>query len=150
MIKQIKIGNLIYENIEPFYVNEKGKRIWNIPDDLEELRKAVIDTINWKVGDEVKKVTGDLAKLSAANSKAIVIVLKLLETLNPDTSKLSDLEKSAYEKMLTLADNGYGDSELLNNSLNAVLNGITKGQTLIAKALKAETTEELLGILNEL
>ena len=150
MIKQIKIGNLIYKNIEPFYVNEKGKRIWNIPNDLEELRKAVIDTINWKVGDEVKKATGDLVKLSAANSKAIVIVLKLLETLNPDTSKLNDLEKSAYEKMLTLADNGYGDSELLNNSLDAVLNGTTKGQTLIAKALKAETTEELLGILNEL
>ena len=150
MIKQIKIGNLIYTNIEHKITDENGQEIWNIPTDVEELRKATIDTINWKIGNDVKKATGDFAKLTAANSKAIVIVLKLLNTLNPDTSSLTDFEKSAYDKMQILANNGYGDSELLNTSLDAVTNGVTKGQDLISKALQATTIDELIGILNEL
>jgi len=150
MIKLIKFEKEIHSNIEPFYVDKDGNKVWNIPTDVEEFRKVTIDTINWKIGNEVKKATGDFAKLSAANSKAIIIVLKLLNTLSPDTSKLTDLEKSAYDKMLNLANNGYGDSELLNNSLDAVLNGITKGQELINKALQATTMDELIGILNEL
>jgi len=150
MIKQIKIGKMIYTNIEPKTIDENGQETWNIPTDVEEFRKIVIDTINWKIGNEVKKATGDFAKLSAANSKAIVIVLKLLDTLSPDTSKLSDLEKSAYDKMLTLANNGYGNSDLLNTSLDAVTSGITKGQDLISKALQVTTIDELIGILNEL
>ena len=150
MIKQVKIGKLIYTNLEPRTTDENGQETWNIPTDLEEFRKIVIDTINWKIGNDVKKATGDFAKLSAANSKAIVIVLKLLDTLSPDTSKLSDLEKSAYSKMLTLANNGYGDSELLNNSLDAVLSGVTAGQKQISDALKATTIDELIGILNKI
>jgi len=150
MIKLIKFGKEIHSNVEPFYTDEEGNKHWNIPTDVEEFRKITIDTINWKIGNEVKKATGNFAKLSAANSKAIVIVLKLLDTLSPDTSKLTDLEKSAYDKMLTLANNGYGDSELLNTSLDAVTNGVTKGQDLISKALQATTIDELIGILNEL
>jgi len=150
MIKIIKIGELIYQGFEEKATDESGNVKWNIPTDVEKLRKIVIDTVNWKVGDDVNKATGNFAKLSAANSKAIVIVLKLLDTLSPDTSKLTDLEKDAYDKMLTLANNGYGDSELLNTSLNAVLNGVTKGQDLINKALQATTIDELIGILNEL
>jgi len=144
-----------YENGKPvqheiYFYDEEGNKVWNIPMDVKKFRKIVIDTINWKIGDEVKKATGDLAKLSAANSKAIVIVLKLLDTLSPDVSVLTDLEKSAYDKMLTLANNGYGDSELLNTSLDAITNGVTKGQDLISKALQATTIDELIGILNEL
>ena len=159
MIKILKIGNKIYSNLEKTIVIEDN--IGNevrfitqpnpiITDDLETFRKQTIDTINWKIGNNIKNATGDLAKLSAANSKAIIIVLKLLDTLNPDTSKLTDLEKSAYDKMITLANNGYGDSELLNTSLDAVTNGIAKGQDLINKALQATTIDELIGILNEL
>ena len=52
--------------------------------------------------------------------------------------------------MLTLANNGYGDSDLLNTSLDAVLNGVQTGKTLITNALNATTIDELIGILNEL
>jgi len=150
MIKIIKIDNMVYQGFQEYSYDAEGNKHWNIPTDVEEFRKITIDTINWKIGNEVKKATGDFAKLSAANSKAIVIVLKLLDTLSPDTSKLSDLEKSAYDKMLVLANNGYGDSDLLNTSLNAVTSGVTKGQDLISKALQAITIDELIGILNEL
>jgi len=150
MIKIIKIGEFIYQGFNEKIIDEKGNVKWNIPTDIEEFRKIVIDTINWKVGDDVNKATGNFAKLSAANSKAIIIILKLLNTLNPDVSVLSDLEKSAYNKMLKLVNNGYGNSELLNNSLDAVINGITKGQDLINEALNAKTIDELIGILNKL
>ena len=150
MIKLIKIGNLVYQGFQEKVIDENGKETWNIPTDIEEFRKIVIDTINWKIGQDIKNATQDFTRLSAANSKAIIIVSKLLNTLNPDTTGLTDKEKSAYNKMLTLANNGYGDSDLLNTSLDAVLNGIQTGQTLITNALKATTIDELIGILNEL
>ena len=150
MIKIIKINNLIHQNFKEKSFDENGKETWNIPTDIEEFRKIVIDTINWKIGQDIKNATQDFTRLSAANSKAIIIVLKLLDTLNPDTTGLTDKEKSAYNKMLTLAQNGYGDSELLNNSLEAVLNYTQTGQTLITNALNATTIDELIGILNEL
>ena len=150
MIKLIKIGDLIYQGFSEKTFDESGRETWNIPTNIEEFRKIVIDTINWKIGQNVKNAVQDLTRLSAANSKAIIIVLKLLDTLNPDTTGLTVKEKSAYDKMLTLANNGYGDSDLLNTSLDAVLNGIKTGQTLITNALNATTIDELIGILNEL
>ena len=150
MIKLLKIGNLIYTNFEEKSFDENGNKICNILADLEEFRKVTIDTINWWVGNKVKKQTGDFAKLSAANSKAIVILTKLLVSLNPDTSKLTDLEKSAWDKLVNFAENGYADSELLNNSLDAVQSYVVKGGDLINKALQATTIDELIGILNAL
>ena len=150
MIKLIKIDDLIYQGFQEKSFDENGKEIWNIPTDVEAFRKITVDTINWWVGDKVKKQTGDFAKLSAANSKAIVLLTKLLVTLSPDDSKLTDLEKSAWDKLNTFATNGYADSELLNNSLDAVQSYIVKGGDLIDKALKATTLDELIGILNEL
>jgi len=143
MIKLLKIDNLIYTNVEESEVEEYLQ-------DLETFRKHTIDTINWWIGNKVKKATGDVTKLSAANSKAIVLLTKLLKTLTPDTSTLTELEKSAWDKLLVFADTGYADSELLNNSLQAVQSYTQQGGDAISKALNATTIEELIGILNEL
>jgi len=150
MIKLIKMNGLVYQGFEEKSFDESGKEVWNIPTNIEEFRKIVIDTINWQMGQEITKATGNYTKLSAANSKAIIVLLKLLDTLNPDTSKLDSLENTAYKKMTELASQGYGDSKLLNDSLDAVLNGITKGQNLISKALQATSINELIEILNNL
>ena len=150
MIKLIKIGDLIYQGYQEKSFDKNGKETWNISTDVDEFRKIVIDTINWWVGDKVKKQTGDFAKLSAANSKAIVLLTKLLTTLNPATTNLTDLEKSAWDKLNTFANNGYADSELLNNSLTTVSDYVVKDGDLINKALQATTIDELISILNEL
>lgn len=150
MIKIIKINNLIHQNFKEKSFDENGKETWNIPTDVEEFRKIVIDTINWWIGNKVKKQTGNFTKLSASNSKAIVLLTKILNSLNPDLSNLTELEKSAWNKLTAFADNGYADSELLNNSLSAVQDCAVKGGDLIDKALKATTINELIGILNEL
>ena len=150
MIKIIKIGDLIYQGYEEKNTNNEGKVVWNIPTDVDKFREIVIDTINWVAGQNIKNLMSSFTALSAANSKAIVLIVKLLSTLNPDTSKLTQLESDAYNKMLTLAKDGYSDSQLLNNSLQAVTDNIEKGSTLIAQATKATTIDELIKILNTL
>jgi len=47
MIRMIKIGDLVYENIEPYFVDENGNKVWIVPSDEEQLKDAFIDTLNW-------------------------------------------------------------------------------------------------------
>ena len=150
MIKVIKINELVFERIEPYTINENGERVWNIPSSLEELRKCTIDTFNWLIGQKVKEVSGgDSTKLSAANSKAIVLLVKLVDTLKPDTSKLTDKEKQIFNLLKEFANNGYSDSELLLNPLNAVLNNIGEYSQKITKAQNAKSVDELIKLLSE-
>ena len=150
MIKQIKIGELVYEKIEPYTINENGERVWNIPNDLEKLRKCTIDTFNWLIGQKVKQVSGgDNTKLAAANSKAIVLLVKLISTLKPDISILTDKEKQIYSLLKEFASNGYSDSELLLNTLTAVLNNIGEYSQKIEQAQQATSIEELIKLLEE-
>jgi len=48
MVHIIKLGNTIYENIEPYYIDENGNKVWNIPTDINELKQALIDTVRWQ------------------------------------------------------------------------------------------------------
>jgi hypothetical protein len=149
MIKQIKLNNLIHTNIEPYYIDEEGNKQWNIPSELDELRSATIDTFNWLIGQEVKKTAKNFTGLSASNSKAIALLVKIIDAQSPNLDNLTDLEKSAYDKMLNLANAGYSDSELLNNVLDAVTINIASYSEKIDKALEATTVDELIALLSE-
>jgi len=150
MIKLIKIGELVYQGIEPYYIDKNGNKIWNIPNDLETLRNCAIDTFNWLIGQEVKKQSGgDFTKLSAGNSKAIVLLLKLIDTLNPDESNLTKTEKNILSKLRTFANNGYSNSQMLDNMLESVLNNISVYSQKIEKAQQAKSVDELIRLLEE-
>ncbi len=149
MIKQIKLNNLIHINIEPYVFDEEGNKQWNISSDLETLRAATIDTFNWLIGQEVKKTAESQAGLSASNSKAIALLVKIIDAQSPNLDNLTNLEKSAYEKMLNLANAGYSDSELLNNVLDAVTTNIATYTEKINKALEAQSVDELIALLSE-
>ncbi len=150
MIYIIKIGDTIYENIEPHYIDENNKKIWNIPQDIEEFKTVAIDTINWVIGQEIKKrVDNNLIQLSTSNSKGIMLLAKVLKGLNPDTSSLSELDQSNFDKMVNLADNGYADSELLSGALNAVEVYISKGVERVTAIINATTHDEIIEILNQ-
>jgi len=151
MIKVVKIKDLVYTNIEEKTIDENGNEIWNIPSDLDEFKKVAIDTINWVAGDRVKKaVQNNITLLNASNSKAIVLLVKIINSLNPDLSNLSDNEKNAFNKMVALGDNGYADSKLLNTMIDSVTNNITSLSQKIADVEKAESIDEIIKILNEL
>ena len=150
MVNIIKLGDLIYRGIERQTTDENGTEHWAIPDTVETLLPVVLDTINWWVGDRVKRATGDMTKLSAANSKAIALLVKLIAELNPDTSALSANEKSAYDALLTLANSGYSDSELLVGSINAVQQYIQRGNDAAQRAMAAKSVDELIDVLNSL
>ena len=64
MIRIIKLGDLVYQNIEPKYVDEKGNEVWNIPNNIDELKSAFINTVNWIVHQELKKTDWIVVKLT--------------------------------------------------------------------------------------
>jgi hypothetical protein len=147
VIKTIKIGDLVYQNIEAKIIDEDGNEAWNIPDDLEKLRTCAIDTFNWQMGQEVKKASGgDYTKLSAVNSKAITLIIKALDGA-ADKSNFTDTEKQSWDAMLNLANSGYSDSNLLLSSLNAVIENIARFMEKIEKSIRATTFEELIELL---
>jgi len=150
MIKVIKIKNAVYTGIDTQVPSSDGGVMDNpvIPQDIEALRAAVLDTLAWMVGDEIKKATGNYVKMSAANSKAIALLAKLVAPL-VDTSKLTDAEKSAFNKTVALGESGYSDSELLNASLDAVTSTLQAYAAKIDAATKAKTRDELIAILED-
>ena len=151
MIKVVKIKDLVYTNIEEKTIDENGNEIWNIPSDLDEFKKVAVDTINWVAGDKIKKtIQGNITLLNASNSKAIVLLGKIINSLNPDLSKLTDNEKNAFDKMVTLGNNGYADSKLLNMMMDSVTSNITSLSQKIADVQNANSTNDVIKILNEL
>jgi len=64
MIKQLKIDNLVYTNIEPKTFDENQNEIWNIPNTLEELSTCAIDTIRWDAGKQLKATDWVVTKIA--------------------------------------------------------------------------------------
>ena len=120
MIRVFKLGNQIYENLMPYHINEEGQKVWNIPSDPTTLKNCLTDTLGWVVSRNIVEAIGDANKKDASTTKAITLLAKLVNTLDPDTSILTENEKNAYEKLLALASAGYSDSTLLNEALQAV------------------------------
>ena len=56
MIRIIKLGNLIYENIEPKTIDENGNEIWNVPNTVPELQTALSDTLVWLEKERVNNI----------------------------------------------------------------------------------------------
>jgi len=55
MIRVIKLGNVIYENIEPYYIDENGNKVWNIPTDINKLKQALVDTVKWQAHKKLQE-----------------------------------------------------------------------------------------------
>ena len=62
MIKIIKLGKAIYENIEPKTIDQDGNEIWNIPNDLKQLKQAFIDTVKWQANQSLKETDWIIVK----------------------------------------------------------------------------------------
>ncbi len=150
MIKILKNGDEIKTNFSEKEVLEDGTVVWNIPQNLEEFKSMAIDTINWQIGDNVKKSLGNTqTNLSASNAKAIALLAKLIKPTQTQLDSLTDLEKDSWGKLKSLADNGYADSELLNASLSSVSEFIQKGTDKIVRVTQTQNHDEVIAILNE-
>jgi len=150
-IKILKVGETIYYGYPTQITDEQGNIISNIPESVDEFKAQVIDTLNWWVGQQIKKqLQNDFTKLSAANSKAIALIFKALKTLNPDITNFTETEKAIWDKLDALTETDYTDSQLLDKTLEVVTAYIQEGDELINKALQAETIDELIEILNSL
>lgn len=149
MIKLILVDGSILQNAEPFYLDENQKEVWNIPNDVKELKVVAINTINWIVGDKIKKSLGNTqVQLSTSNSKGIILLAKVLSSLNPDLDGLNELEKDSFSRMVSLAEKGYANSNLLNSSLSNIDKFIEKSSSKILSINESLTIEEIINILN--
>jgi len=149
IIKELKIDNKILQ-VDIDEKDEFGNYSFADLRDINILKEKAIDTITWKIGDRVKKSTGKLAvNLSAANAKAVALLAKFITPTQEQLDSLTELEKDSWEKIKNLADNGYADSQLLNNSLTAVTENIQKGTDKIARISRAKSIDEIIQILNE-
>jgi len=114
----------IYNNMRFTNVNvdtEEGQALLetnNIP--LEVLQQATIDALGQIISQKLAEFFAS-TKRDAATSKAIVLLTKVINTLNPDLSSLTQKEQDAFNKMLQLANLGYSDSDLLNASIDTLL-----------------------------
>ena len=149
-IRILKIGKEVRRDFSDKAIDKEGNELWNIPQDLEEFRKLAINTINWQIGDSVKKASGNTqTNLSASNAKAIALIAKLIEPSQEQLDSLTELEKDNWSKLDALANNGYADSQLLNVSLSSVSEFIAKGTDKATRVASATTHEEVIAILNE-
>jgi len=69
MVKLLKLGSVIYENFEEKVLDPNGNLVLNpiIPQRLEELQKAIKDTVLWLEGKRVKEVLSDYGYTSLAD-----------------------------------------------------------------------------------
>ena len=77
MIRIIKLGEVIYENIEPVVqevvdFDEEGnptqfQEIWVVPNDVTELSKAMADTLVWLAGQRLKGILNKYSYYSLAD-----------------------------------------------------------------------------------
>jgi len=148
IIKYLKVDSDILVNTQIKTTNNPELPGIYITDDLDTFKQYAVDTINWVIGQEVlNALNKEFTKLSTANSKAIALLAKLINTLNPDTTVLSETEKDIFDQLLRLADNGYSDSRLLKNTLEIVSKNIAKYIPLIAEVNKASTINDVIVVL---
>ena len=113
MIKQIKIGKLIYTNIEPYYTDENGQKIWNIPSDLKGLREVAIDTIRWDAESKLTKTDWIVTKIAEiqvtggnveAAKEKYADILKEREAIREKSNELEEKINSCetFEELLEI------------------------------------------------
>jgi len=51
----IKLGNKIYDSLVPVQYDEEGNEIWNVPNDLDQLKQTLIDTVRWQAHQKLKE-----------------------------------------------------------------------------------------------
>ncbi len=146
MINYLKIGGSIYPKVNSIDTDDRFAPIT----DLVELKAAAIDTMNWLTTMRVQALSGgDAGKVAAAETKAIVLLAKVLAAQNPDVSSLTPLETSAWNKLLASADAAYCDSELLNTSLDALQATLTTFEDRSTRIAAAATIEDVVAIIEE-
>ena len=147
----IKLGEKVYDSLVPVQYDEDGNEIWNIPNDYDSLKAAIEDTLGWLVFNNIQKsINRSPDKLNASNSKAICLLTKVINTLNPDLTQLTEKEQSAFNKLLSLANDGYTDSDLLNFTSDQLQTQLDWYTNKIQELNNLSTVDELINFLENL
>jgi len=150
ILRIIKIGDTIYENIYLYTEDENGNRIYNIPTDITELKQAVNDTLGYLTMKKISSILVAVDKKDAAMTKAICLLAKVINSLSPDTTVLTDKEQTAFKAMVSLADSGYTDSELLNNALTEISSALAWYESKASELESLNDFDSIVSFLSDL
>ena len=82
MLKIIKIGKFIYENIEPYHIDGQGNKVWTIPQDINKLKDAFKDTLDWLttryINEQLEKIQEDLSDIATEESSIKLQIIDIL------------------------------------------------------------------------
>jgi len=147
-LKWLKIGDVVHRNVPVKEITEAGEEIWNVPQDLDQLKQLVADTFAWLVLQKICEILPSPDKREASTTKAITLLAKVINTLNPDISSLTQKEQEAWQKLQALGQAGYSDSDLLNQSLQALIDTLRWYSQKVQALQEAETLEEVVEVVN--
>ena len=150
MIRIIKLRNKVFRNIEPYVLDDDGQKIWNIPATPDDLKDALLDTLGFITSEKIISTIGDVNKKDAGTSKALVLLAKIVDSLNPNLSILSKNEKESFKKMVELAASGYSDSDLLKKSFEALENHVKWYAQKYNEVSQLSTLQELITFAEKL
>ncbi len=142
-VKIIKIKNEIRERFSLKDTLEDGTIVYNVPENIEELKKCALDTIDWEIEQKLKN------KANAVNSKLALFAVQLALLSSPDTTGLTDTQKQLLANIEQLVGFEYTDSELAENATARTVELLTSATQKAARIGSATTIEEVVEVLNE-
>ena len=121
MIKIIKLGNLIYENIEAKYIDENGNEIWNVPNDATALEIAFKDTIDWYttryINEKFNQIDEDLSDITSE-----MMYLQSLTNRTPEQdARLAEIQNIIAWKEQIWAEEANLEAQIDNMTLDELL-----------------------------
>jgi len=132
MIRVLKIGDLVYENIEAKTFDGNGNEIWNVPRDESQLKKAFKETVSWITDSYIQlklsSVDEDLADLT---SEAQVIEGRILYLAAKENVPITTDE--VKQKIALFVAGSYTEQDAVND--------------LKEKGLSDETIQKILPLL---
>lgn len=148
-LRYLKINDIIYQNIEYDSNNPL------FPTTLADWQDVARETARWLAGYKIFQVLGnnDPTKSNAAVTKSVVLLAKVISNLISandltfDTTTLTTNETSIWTNLLSLADNGYADSQLTLTALNSIDSSLKWYEDTITNIDNATTIDEVIDIL---
>ena len=156
-IKYYMVGDKIVSGypIEKMVPSENGENdndiefISNLPSDINEFKTNMVATLNWYMGSLIRnKLDNDISKLSAASFKSTALLYKIIANNNLKLDGLTDKEKTIFNTISDMANNGYSDSDLLVNVLSDINSTSDIITTAINKIIASNDFNEIIDIVN--
>ncbi len=122
----------------------------DIPTDFSELYSCVSETLDYLTFKKIMDSVKTQYKQQAATTKTLCLLAKIINSLNPDLSNLTENEQAIFDNMVTLSSTGYTDSILTKTATQAVIDVINWYKTKLSELEAITDYDALVSFLVEI